>query len=152
LTYAAYKMTVDRRKTAREALSESTRVKSINFILVDSMPLIKGAGLEEVYLVFFKPKGILGPGDVEKEREWRGLKKDMLAQIQFNTEKPEFARRRPNGDCWERYANSWCSMFFHSHQNHASLPVGKGHKGQEDCVNVYEGAVFDEHTWFCGIR
>jgi len=142
MTSEVYWVMVNRNWDGRIAVRHSKRVVSGSLEVAQTIPKVKGRGVEEVKFVFFKPEHLLLlPEDLEKERRKRKLRQDIIAQIQANKTYPDFARDNPNGDCWQDEQGLWHSIYFHRHDT-----------DDLDCLNIYNSVEWNHKTWFGGTR
>lgn len=93
---------VQRGLTPQEVLNRSGLVLYVESGL-ESMPVVDGAGEEEVTLVFFKTKASCHYHNISNELEKHGLSQDIAAQVQYNSENPEFAFTHPNCNGWDSF-------------------------------------------------
>ncbi|MBP6925686.1 MAG: hypothetical protein KBC22_01350 [Candidatus Pacebacteria bacterium] len=132
------KVTVNRKRSGKEALKATGRNLCITDEVVDAMPKGKGE-TTEVY--FFKVGRSLTDEDLDQEYEKRGLKPaDPYSQAAVNEADPAFADEHPNGTHWKDGNGKWCF---------AALGRFRGDRG------VYAGR-YDSRWlgswWFAGVR
>ena len=115
--------------------------RSVQYILIDTVPMIEGVGVETVRYVFFR---IPEPtqSNVEAKRIELGLRRDFGAQAMCNILDADFQSKYPNADIWSvpRYGEVYAYWYL--------LPI---------TINAFSlrmlaGQKFSGQVWFGGSR
>ncbi|MCF7831524.1 MAG: hypothetical protein K9M36_01395 [Candidatus Pacebacteria bacterium] len=132
------KVTVNRKRSGKEALKATGRTLYVTDEVVDAMP--KGEG-ETAEVYFFKVGSSLTDEELDQEYEKRGLKPaDPYSQAAVNEADPAFADEHPNGTHWKDQNGKWCFAAF-----------GRFSGGRRVFVYRYVHG-WNGRWWFAGVR
>lgn len=131
-------VTVNRTRSAREALKATGRTLYATDSVVDAMP--QGIG-EIMEVVFFKRDRYLSDDELEKEYEVENLMPaDPFSLAAVNEADPAFADTHPNATHWKDAAGKWCCAAFCRFDGERSVDVDRSDYDWRD------------YWWFAGFR
>ena len=129
---------VNRNRSAKEALSATSRTQYVSDSVVKAMP---NGTAEEVEVCFFKLGRYVSMTDLEKEYELRVLEAvDPYALAAINEADPLFADEKPNATQWKDAKGNWCYAIFYRGDDERNLNVSQNE-------NDWSGS-----WWFAGVR
>lgn len=137
------KVTVNRTRSAQDALKATGRVMYTDSAVVEAVPSGEG---EEAEICLFKLDlskrgGWISDDDLEKEFDLRGLKPvDPFALAALNEADPAFADEKPNATHWKDVQGNWCYAIFDRWGGERSVGV------------VRYGSDWCDDYWFAGVR
>lgn len=131
-------VTVNRKRSAKEALKATGRNHYVTDSVVAKMP--NGEG-EEMEVIFFNLGRFVSDNDLDKEYELRGLiPADPFTLAAVNEADPAFADERPNGTHWKDKDDQWCFAAFYRFLVERRVHVRR------------DGDDWDDDWWFAGVR
>ena len=128
---------IRRNRTAAQAIDGTGRIKYVDSVIVDTMPV--GDGPEEVELTYFRIGRYASDAEVDAEFETRRLVPDPQAQAADNEADPSFADSHPNVTHWKLPKGGYGFVSFD--------------QGDERYVNCLRyGNLWNDDWWFAGRR
>lgn len=131
-------VTVNRKRSAREALKATRREQYVTDSLVAKMP--KGTATK-VEVIFFKLGRYVTHAELNKEYKLRHLKPaDPFALAAVNQADPAFADEKPNITQWKNEKGKYCHISFSSDKIERDVAIREGDDH------------FHDEWWFAGVR
>ena len=131
--------TVNRKRSAKEALTATGRVQYVTDSVVAEMP---NGTAEEVEVLFFNLGRTVSNAELDKEYELRGLKPaGPFSLAAVNEADPAFADTKPNGTQWKNAKGKYCFASFRRWDDGLRY------------VSVRQRDFdWDDRWWFAGVR
>ncbi len=132
-------LTVNRTRSAKEALTATGRVQYVTDSAVTEMP---NGTAEEVEVLFFNLGRTVSNVELGKEYELRGLKPaDPFTLAAVNEADPAFADEKTNGTQWKNAKGKYCFAAF-----------GRWSVGKRVVLVHQDDDAWDGSWWFAGVR